>query len=217
MTSTKREPFRLSDRGTMTRFESDHAYIAVRDTSRAARVRNVFAFLVMVVAVSSSACKPVTARRAPSATTAAIDSSAETHADSTGRSFTFAHGVRIYVSAVNCEMNAEDAERVNSLSRIPGLTVEVVFTGISGHDTSVVVHAQRDLGLTVPTRMVRDHELAPYTSIGGASLPMALMIKGRQLKTIVSGETMPRTLSIVEASLASIAPLPSNTNHSPEG
>lgn len=119
--------------------------------------------------------------------------------------FPFAHEVRVYVSAVNCEMNADDAARINALAQTPGLAVEVVFAGISGNDTSVVKSAQHDLELRVPVRQLQKDELEQYKSIGGAMLPMALIVKGRQLKTVVSGESMPRTLSIVEASLTSTA------------
>lgn len=102
-------------------------------------------------------------------------------------------------------MNAEDAARINALRMTSGLAVVVVFAGISGNDTTVVQRAQRDLGLHVSVRQLSPHELEQYKSIGGAQLPMALIVKGRQLKTVVSGESMPRTLSVVEASLASIA------------
>lgn len=120
--------------------------------------------------------------------------------------FDFAHGVRFYVSAVNCEMNNEDAARINALARIPGVTVEVVFAGISGTDTAVVNRARADLGLTVTTRQIAGRELEQYKSIGGAAIPVALVVKGRQLKTIVAGEAMPRTVSIVESSLTLTAP-----------
>lgn len=129
--------------------------------------------------------------------------------------FAFVHGVRIYVSAVNCEMNADDAARLNALAATPGLAIEVVFTGVADHDTTVVSQARADLGLTVPVRLIRQNEVVQYKSIGGAALPMALIVKGRQLKTIVAGESMPRTMSIVEASLSSIAP--HHNNQSPEG
>ena len=128
--------------------------------------------------------------------------------------FPFAHGVRLYVSAVNCEMNAEDAARINALSTVPGITVEVVFAGISGNDTSVLAQARADLGLTVPVRLIRTRELEQYKSIGGAPLPMALLVKGRQLKTIVAGESMPRTMGLVEASLTATAP--PNHHNTPE-
>ena len=157
----------------------------------------------IIAFVSITACKAV-----DDASSTARSNGARSRSDSalSQQTFPFAHGLRLYVSAVNCEMNAEDAARVNALSNMPGITVEVVFTGITGNDTSVIAQARADLGLTVPVRLIRSHELEQYKSIGGAPLPMALMVKGRQLKTIVAGESMPRTMSLVEASLISTAP-----------
>jgi len=161
----------------------------------------------MVALFWANACKAVDTATGDAKIDNAVakDTSVQTH------TFPFAHGVRLYVSAVNCEMNAEDAARVNALSQLPGISVEVVFAGISGNDTNVVAQARADLGLTVPVRLIRSHELEQYKSIGGATLPMALMVKGRQLKTIVAGESMPRTMGLVEASLTSTAP-PSHHN-----
>ena len=166
---------------------------------------------VLIVAVlSANACKAVNT----AAGDANIDASVARDSASQLQTFPFAHGVRLYVSAVNCEMNAEDAARINALSAVPGITVEVVFAGITGNDTNVVAQARADLGLTVPVRLIRSHELEQYKSIGGAPLPMALMVKGRQLKTIVAGESMPRTMGLVEASLTSTAP--HNHHNTPE-
>jgi hypothetical protein len=115
---------------------------------------------------------------------------------------TIRHGIRLYVSAVNCEMNVQDATRINALAHT-GLTVEIVFLGIPNNDTTVVRQARDDLTLKVPVRLVRPGEVDSLTSswksTGGASLPVALVVRGRQLKTIVAGESMPRTLSILEA------------------
>lgn len=159
--------------------------------------------LAIITLPSITACKAVS----DASTTARTDGTRSRDDRAPSRQlFPFAHGLRLYVSAVNCEMNAEDAARVNALSTMPGITVEVVFTGITGNDTSVIAQARADLGLTVPVRLMRSHELEQYKSIGGAPLPMALMVKGRQLKTIVAGESMPRTMSLVEASLISTAP-----------
>ena len=79
---------------------------------------------------------------------------------------------------------------------------------------SVLAQARADLGLTVPVRLIRTRELEQYKSIGGAPLPMALLVKGRQLKTIVAGESMPRTMGLVEASLTATAP--PNHHNTPE-
>ena len=175
----------------------------------------VFAIAVAGLLVVANSCK--VSEEASSQAMRATSSAVSTPKDVTAgaQSFTVAHALRIYVSAVNCEMNAEDAARVNALAETPGLAVEVVFAGISGTDSNVVKRAQLDLELHVPVRQIKPDEIQQYKSIGGATLPMALIVKGRQLKTIVSGESMPRTLSIVEASLTSSAP--PNHHQLPEG
>jgi hypothetical protein len=118
---------------------------------------------------------------------------------------TAAHQVRVYVNAINCEMNAEDARRLNAIGRTAGLDVEVVFAGIAAGDTAVLERAKTDLGLNVKVRLLKDRELEPYKPIGGARMPMALVIKANQLKTILAGESMPRTLSLLEASMSPTA------------
>lgn len=113
-----------------------------------------------------------------------------------------AHNVRVYVSAVNCEMNSADARRINAVAHTGHMPIEVVFTGIQDNNLAILQQATRDLGLEVPTRIARAGELEQYKSIGGAYLPMALVTRARQLKTIIAGETMPRTLSLIETSLS---------------
>ena len=169
--------------------------------------------LALIALSFASACKPVDAASVTSGSASAATRAGKTPTPPT---FTFAHGVRIYVSAVNCEMNAEDARRINVLARTPGLAVEVVFAGTTPGDTSVVAQARADLGLTVSTRAIRAHELEQFKSIGGAQLPMALLVKGRQLRTIVSGESMPNMMRLVELSLTAIAPAPTHNNSSEE-
>lgn len=113
-----------------------------------------------------------------------------------------AFGARIYVSAVNCEMNAADAQRINALPLELGITVEVIFTGIAATDTAAVLQARADLGLTVPTRVMHDNELAPLLHTGTTRLPVALVIKAKQLSTIISSESMPKTLELVTAAFS---------------
>lgn len=113
-----------------------------------------------------------------------------------------AFGARIYVSAVNCEMNAADAERINALPHELGITLEVVFTGIAATDTAASVQARADLGLTVPTRVMHDNELAMLQHTGTTRLPVALVIKAKQLSTIISSESMPKTLELVTAAFS---------------
>ena len=93
-----------------------------------------------------------------------LDSVAATNADAP------AHNVRVYVSAVNCEMNAEDAQRLNAVARTSRMPLEVVFTGIQDNNRAILEQATRDLGLEVPTRVARAGELEQYKSIGGAYL-----------------------------------------------
>lgn len=113
-----------------------------------------------------------------------------------------AFGARIYVSAVNCEMNAADARRINTLPRELGITVEVIFTGIATTDTAATRQARTDLGLTVPTRVIHPNELATLQHTGTTRLPIALVIKAKQLSTIISAESMPKTLELVTASFS---------------
>ncbi|MBC8088342.1 MAG: hypothetical protein H7Z40_13820 [Phycisphaerae bacterium] len=150
--------------------------------------------LLGTLAVTS--CKPVRTERAPVA---------QPTASATPELFEAAHHIRVYVSALNCEMNWGDATRLNTLAGTPGVSVEVVFTGIAEPDSLILRQATTDLGLHVPTRIIRTAELEPYESIGGARLPMALVVKAKQLKTIIAGELMPRTLSLLEASMSPTA------------
>lgn len=117
-----------------------------------------------------------------------------------------AHTLRVYVSAVNCEMNQADARRINLIAtkaKRDGLATEVVFAGIQSDTSRILMQAVTDLGLEVPVRAIRSNELKVFETIGGAHLPMVLVTKARQLKTMIAGETMPRTLSVVEASMSS--------------
>ncbi|GEM_PF-2165106 len=152
--------------------------------------------IAVISCVSVVTCKAVNAERSPG--DAASSSLAREAPAAT-------HMVRVFVSAVNCEMNRADAARLNSLAGTPGLAVEVIFAGIADGDTIVLQNAKADLGLTVATRLVRGKELEQYKSIGGARLPMALVVKAKQLKTIIAGESMPRTLSLLEASMSPTA------------
>ena len=205
---TQRTDSWRSGRGAHARIEircrADRAIAKLSMPSRCLTSLSIFALL------SANACKAVIS----AAGEAKIDKAVAGVTAPQTPAFPFAHGVRLYVSAVNCEMSAEDAARVNALSYLSGISVEVVFAGISGNDTNVVSKVRADLGLTVPVRLIRSHELEQYKSIGGAQMPMALLVKGRQLKTIVAGESMPRTLSLVEASLTSTAP--PNHHNTPE-
>lgn len=117
-------------------------------------------------------------------------------------SATSPHLIRVYVSAVNCEMNRADADRLNVIAQTAGLSVEVVFAGIQDSDTAVLTRAASDLGLTVRARFPQAREFEQFKSIGGVRLPMAVVLKARQLKTFIAGESMPRTLSLLEASMS---------------
>lgn len=131
--------------------------------------------------------------------------SAPTSGESVTTDNTSAHTLRIYVSAVNCEMNQADARRINGIAinaKRDGLWTEVVFAGIQSDTSRILTQAASDLGLEVPVRAIRSNELKAFESIGGAHLPMVLVTKARQLKTMIAGETMPRTLSVVEASMS---------------
>lgn len=137
------------------------------------------------------------------------DSSSATVATLSGHSVAAdtspAHVLRVYVSAVNCEMNQADARRINDIAtraRKEGLATEVVFSGIQSDTSRILIQAVSDLGLKVPVRAIRRNELKEFETIGGAHLPMVLVTKARQLKTMIAGETMPRTLSVVEASMS---------------
>lgn len=119
----------------------------------------------------------------------------------TGAMFTppFAHGVQLYVNAVNCEMNAENARELDAFANASGVAVEVVLVGVPGNDSTIATQIRNELGLHVPSRMMRDGELSRFKTIGIARMPMAVMIKGKQLSTLVSGEMLPRTLELIHA------------------
>lgn len=144
------------------------------------------------------ACKPTTAGKRLSAKVVS-DTVAN---DDTHVRIPFAHGVTMFVSALNCELNAVDASRLNRLAAETGVNVEVAFVGVSANDTVIAQKARHDLGLIIPSRVMRDGELAQYKSIGIARMPMALVIKGKQLSTIISGETATKTLGLIEAAFS---------------
>lgn len=152
--------------------------------------------ITLLGGLAMTSCKPIKTERAPVAPTTPVLAP---------ESFRSAHHIRVFVSAINCEMNSADAKRLNSVAQTPGVSVDVVFTGIAVNDTLILRQATADLGLQVPARIVRARELEQYQSIGGAKLPMALVIKAKQLKTIIAGEPMPRTLSLLEASMSPTA------------
>lgn len=114
----------------------------------------------------------------------------------------FAHGAIVYVNAMNCEMTAEDARKLNEFAKSEGISIAVVFVGLAQSDSLVVRQATKDLGLVVPARALRDGELSQYKSIGIARMPMAVVIKGKQLATIVTGETMPKTVGLIQAAFS---------------
>ncbi|MGV3707879.1 MAG: hypothetical protein ACO1Q7_03490, partial [Gemmatimonas sp.] len=160
------------------------------------------ATIMCCVALLAPACKAVAHKEATDGRNAKASSQADADAPHTNTE-SIRHGIRVFVSAVNCEMNADDAARLNTLATSTGIHVEVVLLGITNGDTSVARRARHDLTLTAPTRLARDGELDSLTQAfkytGGASLPVELVIRGRLLKTIVAGETMPRTVSLLEA------------------
>lgn len=173
-----------------------NAVVAHQLTQRGINVRRYSAvFSICCVALLINACKPTTVAKRSSI--AVNQDSVSAHAG-----VHFAHGVTMFVSALNCEMNAADAARLNHLATETGVNVEVAFVGISANDTLVARQARQDLGLVVPSRIMRDGELAPYKSIGFARMPMALVIKGKQFSTIVSGESATKTLGLIEAAFS---------------
>lgn len=165
----------------------------VPDRPRLCAMRLILLAAAIATSFATVSCKAVKAERAPAAqaSTALLFDTA-----------TSAHVIRVYVSAVNCEMNVEDAARLNVIARTPGLSMEVVFTGIADSDTLVLTKAARDLGLSVRARLPWAQELEQFKSIGGVRLPMALVVKAKQLKTFIAGESMPRTVSLLEASMS---------------
>lgn len=157
-------------------------------------------FRTLVLCVLLVSCKP---------TTVAPGSSRNTKSDSVAAgaptNIPFAHGVMLYVNAINCEMNAEDARRLNAFAAHTPIAVEVVLVGVPGNDSIVAQKVRSDLGLTVPTRMMRAGELARFKSIGFVRMPMAMVIRGKQLSTMISGEFMPKTLGLIEAAFSPVA------------
>lgn len=156
-------------------------------------MRTMVIFLTSM-SVSAAACK---------VTSASAGALEREQADSVRAAGTmpssFAHGVLLYVNAVNCEMNAEDAHAVDAFRASSGVPVEVVFVGVPGNDSTIARQIGKDLGLETPSRLIRDGELANLKSIGIARMPMAVMIKGKRLSTIVTGQLMPKTLELMRA------------------
>lgn len=155
-------------------------------------------FALCAIAVLASSCTTTVKRpKAPQQSSADSVSAAPQP-----EQFAIAHGAMVYVNAMNCEMTAEDARRLNAFAKSTGISVSVVFVGLTQNDSMIVRQASTDLGLTVPARALRDEELVQYKSIGITRMPLALVIKGKQLATIVTGESMPKTVGLIMAAFS---------------
>jgi hypothetical protein len=107
-------------------------------------------------------------------------------------------GVVLVVNPLTCMMDGRDADRINALADIPGLSVQVLFTGIPDGDSTALVRAAATLQLTVPVAEAGNlgSDLRELLEEAGS---VGAVIRERKVRALVSGESMPRTIQILES------------------
>jgi len=108
------------------------------------------------------------------------------------------YGAVLYVSPVDCQMSTDDAQRLNALSQRRGVHLRAVFIAVEAGDTATANRAKRDLGIDVPISIGAMADVDAISPGTAARTPFVLIVKDGEIRTVIAGESMHRTIALLE-------------------